>query len=53
MIAPNNKATDRAAFSNMIAAPDANRIEPKTHDRKTCAGIHAGNLGKTLVTKSR
>ena len=53
MIAPNSKATGRADFSNMTAAPDASRIEPKTHDRKACAGIHAGKLGKTRITKSR
>jgi hypothetical protein len=53
MIAPNSKAVVRAAFSIMIAAPDAIMIAPKTHDRKVCAGIHAGNLGKTRVTKSR
>jgi hypothetical protein len=53
MIAPNSKATGRAAFSNMIAAPAKSRSAPKTHAMKVCAGIHAGNLGKTRVTKSR
>src|SRR5262247_2128586 len=53
MIAPSSNAAGRAAFSVMIAAPDARRSAPKTHARKACAGIHAGNLGKTRVTKSR
>src|SRR5215813_14439438 len=49
--APSSKAADRATFPIMIAAPDASRKAPKTHERKMCAGIQAGNFGKTRVTK--
>src|SRR6185295_13845392 len=40
MTVPSSKAVNRAAFSIMIAAPDASRNAPKTHARKVCAGIH-------------
>jgi len=52
-IAPSSKAVTLADFSTIIAAPAAIRIAPKTHARKGRAGIHAGNLGNTRVTKSR